>query len=202
MSFEGEDEGDVFSARDSVSTTFEVEEDAADEEDEEDGGDAASAPSRSARPRPERGAAMEAAFVPDALRRTAPVMTKFEFTRLVAARALQIEEGALVAAERVPEGLTHALDIAEYEVRHHRAAPLALEVQRRVRSHDRDTFERWRLAELLLPEEVAAGRALPDAAGRARIAAFLGRREHLTGAPDELPYSHTFRSLPIVQNGV
>ena len=83
-------------------------------------------------------------------RKSTPFMTKFEFARLIAVRAKQIEDNFPPHPE-VPENLINSLDIAEYEL-NHEEIPFPFYVLRPVGVPNKKLFERWQTLDLILPK--------------------------------------------------
>lgn len=76
-------------------------------------------------------------------RRTSPYMTKYEYTRLLAARALQISAGGENGRPRVRvDGIYDAMEIARREI-HERVVPLAI-----IRTLPDKSTEVWNMKEM------------------------------------------------------
>jgi len=77
---------------------------------------------------------------PPKMKKSTPYMTRFEFTKLVAARALALQAGADPLINRTSDMVL--IDVAESEVRA-RLAPLAIR-----RTFPDGSYEDWKLSEL------------------------------------------------------
>ena len=82
--------------------------------------------------------------------KSSPFMTKFEFARLIAVRARQIEDN-YPPHPSVPKNLINSLDIAEYEL-NDITIPFPFYVLRPIGLYHKKIFEQWRTRELILPK--------------------------------------------------
>jgi len=85
------------------------------------------------------------------IKKSTPFMTKFEFARLVAVRAKQIEDNCPPHPD-VPEELINSLDIAEYELNHSKI-PFPFFILRPIGIPHKKMFEKWQTRELILPKD-------------------------------------------------
>lgn len=81
-------------------------------------------------------------------RKTRPIMTKYEYARLIGSRAQEIENsgGIDISVNAKQEGLTNSLDIAEFEL-NDLSSPFPLYIYREIA---KNVFEVWNARELKL----------------------------------------------------
>jgi len=84
-------------------------------------------------------------ITPDDLRMTSEIMTKFEYTRIVAERAKQIENGAAPFIKLDPEVGTDPIEIAEKEIL---LKKCPMKIKRKI---TKNIIEIWRVNEMIVP---------------------------------------------------
>lgn len=81
-------------------------------------------------------------------RRSPPILTDFEYSRLVETRAEQIDAGCLVHPDAKIDGLIDSLDIAEAEI-NQKLSPLLIR-----RPFPDGSYDEYQLSELIFPDEL------------------------------------------------